>query len=33
LLAAQTDKVFEEIKRNMGNDGIRMVDYLESLKL
>ena len=33
LLAAQTDRVFEEIKQNMAQNGIKMADYLESLKL
>ena len=33
LLAAQTDRVFEEIKQNMSQNGIKMADYLESLKL
>ena len=33
LLAEQTNRVFEEIKQNMAQNGIRMVDYLESLKL
>lgn len=33
LLAHQTDKVYEEIKQNMAQNGIKMSDYLESLKL
>lgn len=33
LLDHQTDKVYEEIKQNMAQNGIKMSDYLESLKL
>ncbi len=33
LLKNQIDKVFEEIKQNMGQDNIKMNDYLESLKM
>lgn len=33
LLSHQVDKVFEEIKENMTNQGVKMKDYLESLKL
>lgn len=33
LLSYQTDKLFEEIKQNMAQSGVKMADYLESLKL
>jgi hypothetical protein len=33
LLVGQTERVFEEIKQNMLQDGIKISDYLESLKL
>lgn len=33
LLANQVQKVFEEIKENLTKDNLRMVDYLESLKM
>lgn len=33
LLNNQIEKVFEEIRQNMWNDGIKISDYLESLKL
>lgn len=33
LIAANTDRVFDEIKQNMAQDNIKMVDYLESLKM
>lgn len=33
LLKNQIEKVFSEIKQNMSQDGIKMSDYLESLKM
>ncbi len=33
MLAEQTNRMFEEIKQNMAQQGIKMSDYLESLKL
>lgn len=33
LLAYQIDKVFDEVKQNMAQNGVKMSDYLESLKL
>ncbi|MDD3646653.1 MAG: trigger factor [Candidatus Gracilibacteria bacterium] len=33
LLENQINKIFAEIKENMGKQGIKMADYLESLKL
>ncbi|MDD2907831.1 MAG: trigger factor [Candidatus Gracilibacteria bacterium] len=33
ILANQIEKVFAEIKENMANDQVKMLDYLESLKL
>lgn len=33
LLSHQIDRVYEEIKQNMAQSGIKMADYLESLKL
>lgn len=33
LLDSQIEKVYEEIRQNMANSGIKMSDYLESLKL
>ena len=33
MLAEQINRVFEEIKQNMAQDNVKMVDYLESLKM
>lgn len=33
LLKTQTEKVFNEIKENITKDGLRIADYLESLKM
>jgi len=33
LLSEQTDRVFEEIKENIGKDGVKVADYLASLGL
>ena len=33
LLARQIEKVYAEIKENVSKDGIKMVDYIESLKM